>query len=136
MQYGGWNQVDTSTFFPTYWFINGRAAPDTMLEPYVSWLPTQPYNCMPMMEPGDRLLMRVIAAGRDLHPFHQHGNHAQVIARDARLLDFDAVAPIDLSYEVFTFQSVPGQTMDGIFTWTGEGIGWDVYGHSPIKGRT
>jgi len=132
VQYGGWNLVDTTTFFPTYWFINGRAAPDTMLEPYVSWLPTQPYNCMPMMEPGDRLLMRVIDAGRDLHPFHQHGNHAQVIARDARVLDLDALAPIDLSYEVFTFQAVPGQTMDGIFTWTGEGIGWDVYGHTPI----
>ena len=37
----------------------------------------------------------------------------------------------DLSYEVFTFQAVPGQTMDGIFTWTGAGMGWDIYGHAP-----
>jgi len=72
----------------------------------------------------------VVNAGRDLHPFHQHGNHAQVIARDARVLDLDTTNPvIDLAYEVFTFQSVPGQTTDGIFTWTGEGIGWDIYGH-------
>jgi hypothetical protein len=21
--------------------------------------------------------------------------------------------------------------MDGIFTWTGEGLGWDIYGHAP-----
>ena len=38
---------------------------------------------------------------------------------------------LDLSYEVFTFQAVPGQTMDGIFTWTGAGMGWDIYGHAP-----
>ena len=92
VQYGNY-QMDTTGFFPTYWFLNGRAAPDTMFAPYASWLPTQPYNCMPMMEPGQRLLMRVVNAGRDLHPFHQHGNHAQVIARDGRLLDFDAAYP-------------------------------------------
>jgi FtsP/CotA-like multicopper oxidase with cupredoxin domain len=124
--------TDTSGFFPTYWFLNGRAAPDTMYPAFVSWLPTQPYDCMPMMKPGQRLLMRVISAGRDIHPFHQHGNHAQVIARDGRLLDLDPLTPVvDLAYEVFTFQSVPGQTTDGIFTWTGEKIGWDVYGHAP-----
>jgi len=37
----------------------------------------------------------------------------------------------DLSHEVFTVQSVPGQTVDAIFTWTGEGMGWDIYGHAP-----
>jgi len=131
VQYGWWNQVDTAAFFPTYWFLNGRAAPDTMYPAYAEWLPTQPYNCMPMMKPGQKLLMRVVNAGRDLHPYHQHGNHAQVIARDARLLDGDALSTvIDQAFEVFTFQSVPGQTMDGIFTWTGAGIGWDIYGHT------
>jgi manganese oxidase len=124
--------VDTNAFFPTYWFINGRAAPDTMFEPYVGWLPNQPYNCMPMMEPGDKLLMRVVNGGRDLHPYHQHGNHARVIASDGRLLESVAGSgALDLSYEVFTFQAVPGRTMDGIFTWTGAGMGWDIYGHAP-----
>ena len=126
------DQVDTTAFFPTYWFINGRAAPDTMFEPYVGWLPNQPYNSMPMMEPGHKLLMRVVNGGRDLHPFHQHGNHARIIARDGRVLQTPASTTdlLDLSYEVFTFQAVPGQTMDGIFTWTGAGMGWDIYGHA------
>ena len=126
------DQVDTTAFFPTYWFINGRAAPDTMFEPYVGWLPNQPYNSMPMMEPGHKLLMRVVNGGRDLHPFHQHGNHARIVALDGRVLQTPASTTdlLDLSYEVFTFQAVPGQTMDGIFTWTGAGMGWDIYGHA------
>lgn len=124
--------VDTTTFFPAYWFINGRNAPDTMFPPFVGWLPTQPYNCMPMMRPGERMLLRIIGAGRSLHPFHHHGNHSRVIARDGRLLEsVIGSSGADLSYEVFTVQSVPGQTVDTIFTWTGEGIGWDIYGHAP-----
>ena len=129
---GKMNEVDTTTFFPAYWFINGRNAPDTMFPPFVGWLPTQPYNCMPMMRPGERMLLRIIGAGRDLHPFHHHGNHSRVIARDGRLLEsVIGSSGADLSYEVFTVQSVPGQTVDSIFTWTGEGMGWDIYGHGP-----
>jgi Multicopper oxidase len=44
--------VDTSVYQPVLWFINGRNAPDTMLEAGVPWLPTQPYNSMPRMHPG------------------------------------------------------------------------------------
>jgi FtsP/CotA-like multicopper oxidase with cupredoxin domain len=117
-----------SDYFPVYWFINGRNAPDTMLMAGVSWLPTQPYDCMPRMRPGEKLLMRVIDAGRDLHPFHQHGNHARVIAKDGRLLESLPGAGPDLSYEVFTIQAVPGETVDAIFEWTGKGLGWDIYG--------
>jgi len=58
VKFGWWDQADTSAFFPTYWFLNGRAAPDTMYPAYAVWLPTQPYNYMPMMEPGQKLLMR------------------------------------------------------------------------------
>jgi hypothetical protein len=131
VELGLMDQVDTTTFLPTYWFLNGRCSPDTMFEPYIGWLPTQPYNSMPMMYPGEKVLMRVVGAGRDLHPFHHHGNHARVIAMDGRLLDSGTgSALIDLSYEEFTVQTVPGQTVDAIFTWTGEGMGWDIYGHA------
>jgi manganese oxidase len=124
------DQVDTSRFWATYWFINGRAAPDTMLDAFIPWMPTQPYNCMPRMHPGEKLLLRVIGGGRDLHPYHQHANHARVIARDGHLLESNpGVSGPDLGFLVFTFQSAPGQTMDGIFEWTGEGLGWDLYGH-------
>jgi hypothetical protein len=117
-----------ANYFPVLWFINGRAAPDTMAEPMTPLLPHQPYNCMPMIEPGEKLLMRVIGGGRDLHPFHHHGNHARVIARDGRLLESAPNMGPDLSYEVFTIQSQPGSTIDAIFDWTGKGLGWDIYG--------
>ena len=124
-------QVDTADIHPSIWFINGRNAPDTLLDEFVYWLPTQPYNALPRMHPGERLLMRVVNEGRDLHPFHHHGNHATPIARDARVLSSNpndiALAP-DLSSPDFTVRSVPGQTMDLIFDWTGKGIGWDIYG--------
>lgn len=119
-----------SNYFPSYWFINGRTATDTMLDAFVPWLPSQPYNSMPMMHPGDKLLMRVIGAGRHMHPFHHHGNHARVIAIDGRLLSTDPAMGADLSHEVFTIQSVPGRTYDAIFEWTGKGLNWDIYGHA------
>lgn len=119
-----------SDYFPGWWFINGRNAPDTMLPDNTMWLPTQPYTCMPLMHPGERLLMRVVDAGRDQHPFHHHGNHARVIAKDGRLLDTGAGEPmVDLSYIVFTIQAVPGETVDAIFEWTSKGLGWDIYGN-------
>ncbi len=117
-----------SDYSPYYWFINGRNAPDTMAPAFASWLPSQPYNSMPMMHPGERLLMRVANAGRDLHPFHHHGNHASIIARDGRLLESSAGAGPDIAPSVFTIQAVPGETTDAIFEWTGKGLGWDIYG--------
>jgi hypothetical protein len=72
--------------------------------------------------------MRVIGAGHDMHPFHHHGNHARVIAVDGSPRQRASGAALDLSHEVFTIQSVPGQTVDAIFTWSGKGLGWDVYG--------
>lgn len=128
--------VDTTAIRPSMWFINGRNAPDTMLEEYVFWLPTQPYNALPRMHPGERLLMRVINAGRDLHPFHHHGNHATPIARDGRVLASVAGGPPNLTSPDFTVRSVPGQTMDLIYEWTGKGIGWDIYGTTAINPHT
>jgi manganese oxidase len=115
-------------YFPNYWFINGRNAPDTMAEAGVSRLPTQPYNALTRTHPGDRVLMRVVGGGHDMHPFHHHGQHARVIAVDGFPLQTAPGAHFDLSHEVFTIQSVPGQTVDAIFRWTGKNIGWDVYG--------
>lgn len=128
---GQWEAVDSSTFFPVYWFINGRSAPDTLANAAVPWLPTQPYNALPRMHPGEKLLMRVVGAGRDLHPFHHHGNNARMIARDGRLLESAAGAGPDLGVSDFTIKVVPGGTYDALFEWTGKGLGWDIYGHAP-----
>jgi FtsP/CotA-like multicopper oxidase with cupredoxin domain len=123
-----------SHYFPNYWFINGRNAPDTMAEAGVERLPTQPYNALPRTHPGDRVLMRVVGGGHDMHPFHHHGQHARVIAVDGFPLETGASTSghtsFDLSHEVFTIPSLPGQTMDAILRWTGKGLGWDIYGAS------
>lgn len=123
-------QVDTTKWWPTYWFINGRTAPDTMDFANVPWLPNQPYNVAPAMHPGDRVLLRMIGAGRDLHPLHTHGNHVTVIARDGRPLEsVPGSGNVDIPERAFTVTVVPGGTADGIFVWTGHNLGWDFYGH-------
>jgi FtsP/CotA-like multicopper oxidase with cupredoxin domain len=121
-----------ATYFPNYWFLNGRNAPDSLAEDQGTGIngryPTQPYGSLVKVHPGDQILMRVIGAGHDLHPFHHHGNHARIIATDGHLLQSAPGAGIDLSHQVFTIQSVPGQTVDALFSWSGEGLGWDAYG--------
>jgi len=146
LQASGPGPIDVGTgrskeFAPEYWLINGRAAPDTMAMdnmgmggmgmPATTTLPNQPYNCMPMMRPGERLLMRIIGAGKDPHPFHTHGNHSRVLARDANLL-LSETDPNELAGPLlFTVPSEPGSTFDTIFEWTGQDLGWDIYGHAP-----
>jgi FtsP/CotA-like multicopper oxidase with cupredoxin domain len=128
-------EIGAGPFATEYWLINGRAAPDTMAAAGTDVLPHQPYNSFPRMHPGERVLMRVVSAGRELHPFHHHGNHARVIARDGRMLvsstppqvsggDRALAGPL-----VFTIPSIPGGTTDAIFEWTGKDLGWDIYGH-------
>ncbi len=117
---GRFGEIDMTNYYPVYWFINGRAAPDDLADSFVAWLPHQPYNSMPRMRPGERLLMRIIGADQRQHPFHFHGNNADQIARDGRLLTH--------ARSKFTTLSVPGQTVDQIFTWTGAQLNWDLYG--------
>ena len=133
------NGVDTpvlqsllDNYFSNYWFINGRTAPDNFSEAYVNWLPTQPYKSIPRMHPGDRLLMRVVGAGRDMHPFHHHGEHARIIARDGRLLESAPGMGPDLATLVFTTPSIPGKTSDALFEWSGAGLNWDIYGGTDV----
>lgn len=120
-----------SNYFPNYWFINGRCAPDTMAPAFAPWLPTQPYNCLPRMHPGEKLLMRVIDGGRDLHPYHHHGNNSFIIARNGRLLENSPGTGPNLGRSVFTIKTIPGETADAIFEWTGKDLGWDIYGTGP-----
>ena len=125
--------IDTAAFYPVYWFINGRNAPDTMAPAFIGWLPHQPYNSRPRMRPGEKLLLRLVGGGRDLHPFHHHGNNSTIIARDGRLLSSatdDGVGFPDLAESDFTIAVAPGATIDAIFEWTGKGMGWDIYGHA------
>ena len=116
-----------------YWLLNGRTAVDTLFPSAVggnaAWLPTQPYNSLPLMHPGDKLLLRVISAGRDGHPLHTHGNNALIIAKDGRMLSDGSTAGSDKAYSDNTFMVMPGSTWDIVFEWTGAGMGWDIYNH-------
>lgn len=122
--------VDNTRYKPVLWFINGRNAPDTMSDPFAPWLPHQPYDAMLQTHPGDTVLLRVVAAGRDQHPYHTHGNHFRLIARDGRLLESAPGKGPDLGNSNFTLQTEPGATYDALFSWSGEKLGWDIYGHA------
>ena len=116
---------------PNYYLINGRSMPDIMDTSYSASYVHQPYNGNPHMHPGERVLMRVIGQGRWQHPFHFHGNHARVLARDASMLVSQSDATKLAGPTLFTIATVSGQTVDAIFTWTGQGLNWDAYGLDP-----
>ncbi len=152
-------QIDMTQRHPTDWFINGRNFPDTLtfpnppslqtgyptdrtLYPVASQFPTQPYNGWPQMHPGEKVLMRMVGAGADLHPLHTHGQNHVVIARDGRVLSTavltsGASAVADLGVSDYTTTSVPGETVDAVWgPWTGAKLGWDVYGTTDINPHT
>jgi hypothetical protein len=130
VELGRMDEVDTTTFKAAHWFINGRDAPDTLAPAFEPTLPNQPYNSLPRMHPKERMLLRMIGGGRDYHPFHCHGNQHNQIAKDARLMQTVPGQGPDMQESVFTSAVGPGQTIDAIFSWTGQGLGWDVYGHA------
>jgi FtsP/CotA-like multicopper oxidase with cupredoxin domain len=130
--------VPTEPYHPNYFLINGRSMPDDMDSDYAPNYPNQPYNGNPHMHPGDLVLLRTIGQGRWQHPFHQHGNHTRILARDGNLIlsQNDPLAnsstPARLAGRMeFTTDTYPGQSFDGIFYWSGKGLGWDIYGHTP-----
>jgi len=125
--------VPTEPYRPAYFMINGRSMPDDMDPNYSVQYPHQPYNGNPHMHPGEQTLLRIIGQGRWQHPFHEHGNHVRILARDGNLIlsasDQNSLAgPL-----LFTTTTTPGLAMDGIFYWTGKGLNWDAYGHKPAS---
>jgi FtsP/CotA-like multicopper oxidase with cupredoxin domain len=124
--------VPTEPYHPAYFMINGRSMPDDMDPNYASQYPHQPYNGDPHMHPGEVTLLRIIGQGRWQHPFHEHGNHVRILARDGNLIltpDGTALAgPL-----LFTTTTTPGLAMDGLFYWTAKGLNWDAYGHNPAS---
>jgi FtsP/CotA-like multicopper oxidase with cupredoxin domain len=126
-------EVPTEPYHPQYFLINGRSMPDDMDPNYAAEYPHQPYNGNPHMHPGELTLLRIIGQGRWQHPFHEHGNHVRILARDGNLIlsqsDQNSLAgPL-----LFTTTTTPGLAMDGIFYYTAKGLNWDMYGHNPAS---
>jgi len=112
-----------------YWLLNGRVGPDTMAGNFAQNLQHQPYGALARMHPGEKVLVRTVGGGRESHPFHLHGNHARLIARDGNMLltnpGNSLAGPL-----LFTILSTPGSTTDAIWEWTGKDLNWDLYGMS------
>jgi len=127
--------VPTEPYHPNYFMINGRSMPDDMDTNYATQYPHQPYNGNPHMHPGEQVLLRIIGQGRWQHPFHEHGNHVRILARDGNLIlsTSSATDPNLAGPLLFTTTTTPGMAMDGIFYWTGKGLNWDAYGHNPAS---
>src|SRR6184192_790755 len=123
--------VPTEPYRPAYFMINGRSMPDDMDTNYAAQYLHQPYNGNPHMHPGDLTLLRIIGQGRWQHPFHEHGNHVRVLARDGNLIVSSTSATQLAGPLLFTTTTTPRQAMDGIFYWTGKGLNWDAYAHHP-----
>ncbi len=69
--------VDWNNYQPDYFFINGKAYPDTMMDTNDSINATL----------GQTVLVRLINAGSEVHMMHTHGFHFLVIGANGRKLD-------------------------------------------------
>jgi FtsP/CotA-like multicopper oxidase with cupredoxin domain len=126
-------EVATEPYHPAYFLINGRSMPDDMDPNYDTPYPHQPYNGNPHLHPGEMVLLRIIGQGRWQHPFHEHANHVRILARDANIILSPTNAADLAGAPLFTTTTTPGETMDGIFYFTGRGLNWDMYGHNPAS---
>ncbi len=107
---------------PRYWMINGRSFPDTIAPNDAAWLPAQPYGSLLRIQAGDDThhpgpaLVRFLNGSPVTHPFHPHGNHVRVIAKDGRPLQ--NATGMDGSEEHFTVTVAPGETIDALWNFT------------------
>jgi hypothetical protein len=128
--------VVTEPYHSRYFLINGRSMPDDMDADYAPNYPNQPYNGNPHMHPGELILVRFIGQGHLQHPFHEHGNHVRILGRDAHLLLSQTNPSLLAGRMEFDTDTTPGQSAEGIFYWSGKGLGWDIFGHTNATGTT
>jgi FtsP/CotA-like multicopper oxidase with cupredoxin domain len=122
--------VVTEPYHPNYFLVNGRSMPDNMDPNFAPNYPNQPYNGNPHMHPGELVLVRYIGQGHWQHPFHEHGNHVRILGRDANLLVSQTNPNLLAGRMEFDTDTTPGQASEGIFYWSGKGLGWDIFGHT------
>jgi hypothetical protein len=126
--------VVTEPYHSNYFLINGRSMPDDMDANYAPNYPNQPYNGNPHMHPGELVLVRYIGQGHLQHPFHEHGNHVHILGRDSHMLlsqTNPTGGPVPLAGRMeFDTDTTPGQSAEGIFYWSGKGLGWDILAHT------
>ena len=132
--------IQTEPYHPAYFLLNGRSMPDNMDPSYGPQYLSQPYNSNPHIHPGELMLLRIIGQGRWQHPFHEHANHVRILAYDGNMVlspglvnvqGVTGAVPGLAGAPQYTTPTKPGVAFDGIFTFTGRGLNWDMFGHNP-----
>jgi FtsP/CotA-like multicopper oxidase with cupredoxin domain len=122
---------DMTQYKARYWFINGRAFPDTVSPDNSEHLPAQPFSALVHVTPRTindlaPAVVRYLNAGPVAYPFHPHAQHEMVIGTDGQpRISKDASGNIsDLTDDHFGITVPPGQTLDTFFSWV-DAVGWD-----------
>jgi FtsP/CotA-like multicopper oxidase with cupredoxin domain len=122
---------DMNQYKARYWFINGRAFPDTVAPNASEHLPAQPFSALVHVTPRtatDRApaVVRYLNAGPVAYPFHPHAQHEQVIGVDGapRIAANPDGSVSDLTDDHFGITVPPGQTVETFFSWV-DAVGWD-----------
>lgn len=84
---------------PDYWFVNGRAFPDTLLpHPQTPAPGSDPdltqinYESFVHVNTGDKFLLRMINMSYQVVPWHIHGWHFTIVGKDAHISPFLRIA--------------------------------------------
>jgi FtsP/CotA-like multicopper oxidase with cupredoxin domain len=122
---------DMTDYKARYFFINGRAFPDTVDANDAEHLPSQPYSALVHVVPrntGDLApaVIRYLNAGPVAYPFHPHAQHEAVIGMDGqpRIAKNADGTVSDLTDDHFGITVAPSQTLETFFSWV-DAVGWD-----------
>jgi hypothetical protein len=122
---------DMTDYKARYFFINGRAFPDTVDANDAEHLPSQPYSALVHVVPRNAqdlapAVIRYLNAGPVAYPFHPHAQHEVVIGVDGqpRIVKNGDGTISDLTDDHFGITVPPGQTMETFFSWV-DAVGWD-----------
>jgi FtsP/CotA-like multicopper oxidase with cupredoxin domain len=103
-----------TNYKPDYWVINGRSYPDTVAMNDDAGLPEQPTSALMQVNPGERVLMRMVNLGYEQDPIELPGIEMKVVGEDATLLR--GRGGTDLSYNARIIYIGPGEARDVLFT--------------------
>jgi FtsP/CotA-like multicopper oxidase with cupredoxin domain len=119
---------DWSDYAPEFYLLNGRVYPDTIkpngpgastetgdLIPHSAHpeLQYQPTSSLVTANAGERVLLRIINLGFEVHTMQLGGIKMRVVGKDATLLRGRNGS--DLTYETSAVSVSPGETVDAIF---------------------
>jgi hypothetical protein len=114
--------TDWTEYKPSFWLMNGRAYPDTLMpssDPLADSNPMQadgayslkynPISSVVAAKPGERVLLRIANLGYEHHAMTLDGIAMTVLAKDASPL-VDGTR--DITYETNTVEVGPGESRD------------------------